>query len=157
MYVPGFMNVNDPVLPLLLLIDTLKVSVPVFAGAPGHALVVHDVTVCAAELMLVQVTTVPDATVSDSGVKQNVVPPPVHAPEVIVTPAVVAATALDWAAALPGPLASTTPVATTAASAKTPNPSALRRTTVLPALPMLLPPVSPLIRTGRRGRREQPF
>jgi len=53
-------KVNEPELPLLAPAETLKVLLPLFAGAPGHALDVHDVTVCAAPLVFVQVTA--DAT-----------------------------------------------------------------------------------------------
>jgi hypothetical protein len=84
-------NLKVPVLPLAAAIERLKVLLPVLAG-PGHALEVHEVTVCPTPVSFVHVTDVPTATVADSGWKQKSVPPPEHAPDVIVI--VVAAVAV---------------------------------------------------------------
>jgi hypothetical protein len=86
--------VVDAELPFAAPIETLKWPLPVSAGAPGHALGVHDVAVWPTPLSLVHVTERPLTTVTDSGAKQNVVPPPLHAPELIVMPAFAVACAL---------------------------------------------------------------
>jgi hypothetical protein len=56
----------------------------VLIGAPGHALEVHELTVCPTPVSFVHVTELPTATVADSGLKQNSVPPPLQAPPRIV-------------------------------------------------------------------------
>ena len=64
MYVPGLWKVNVPEVSTL----TAKVSLPVFAAAPGHALAVQDVAVCPKPLAFVQVTAAPVVAVALSGV-----------------------------------------------------------------------------------------
>jgi hypothetical protein len=86
-------KVTDSVLPLAAPIGLLNVWLPVLAGAPGHAEAVQELVVCCTPVSLVHVTALPTATVTDSGLKQNSVPPPEQAPSLIVTAAPEAADA----------------------------------------------------------------
>ena len=109
---------NDPVLLFGAPIDTLNISVPVLAGAPGQALDVHTVAVWATPLMLVQVTGVPAATVADSGLRQYVLPPPLQAPVVMVITVLAAA---DTGTAEPAVATSNAPAADALTAATPPQ------------------------------------
>jgi hypothetical protein len=86
----------DTVLPSAAGIGLLHVLAPVLAGAPGQALAVHELVVCPIPVWFFHTTAVPTAMLTDSGLKQNSVPPPAHAPGMIVTvaPVVVGAVTL---------------------------------------------------------------
>jgi hypothetical protein len=109
-------KVNIAVLPAADAIGMLHVLLPVLAGAPGQAADVHELVVCPMPLWFFQVTVVPTAMLSDSGLKQNSNPPPAQDPETIVMVAVVAVAArADVSVALVNGVrvASTTPAAAT--------------------------------------------
>lgn len=101
----------DAALPLAAPIETLNWLLPVLAGAPAHALGVHDVAVWPTPLSLVHVTELPLVMATDSGSKQNAVPPPLQAPDMMVMPTFVVACAL-----VSGMVTANNPVAVAAAA-----------------------------------------
>lgn len=145
MYVPALWKVNEPLVSTL----TANVSLPVFAGAPGQALDVHDVAVWPTPLALVQLTCDPAVAAALSGMKQNSNPPPEQPPEVMVI-AVLARLEVGTRNAKRTPAAASA-AATARRRLRTLSPFITSPTGTSMGYAAMLIPLRPALREGERG------